>query len=67
MMKTSNDLRIGQHHNIKVEKLPNGQFKASEMNLGHVVAPVVADRQDTAIGLLTDKLHEYDMTGKAQE
>lgn len=67
MLKTTNDMRIGQPHNIKVEKLPNGQFRASDAVLGDRIAPVVADTQDQAVGLLSNKLHLYDVTGEPQK
>lgn len=68
MLRSNNDLVSGQNHQIKVEKLPSGQFKASAPVLGdNKVAPAVADRMDLAVSALKNKLENFDRSGEVQK
>lgn len=68
MLRSSNDLVSGQNHQIKVEKLPSGQFRASAPVLGDdKVAPCVAERMDLAVGALKNRLEAYDRSGESQK
>lgn len=68
MLRTTNDMTVGQTHSIRVEKLPDGRYKASESILGDdIIAPAIAPTQDQAIGLLNNKIWAYDQSGEKQK
>lgn len=54
-------------HHIKVEKLPDGKFRAVEYVLGpEVIKPAIADSHQAAWSEITTRLNRYDETGDPQ-
>ena len=64
MNQVDNENIGGQSHSIRVEKLPDGRYRASDTVLGDKVRPVVADRFDMAVSLLSTQLDLYDRGNK---
>lgn len=68
MLKTAHDMDARKEHHIKVEKLPDGRFVATEYVLGpDVIAPAIGRSHQAAWSEITQRCNRYDETGEPQK
>jgi hypothetical protein len=64
MLRSDNDMTQGQRHTIKVERTPEGTFRASVANSNVSLPPVEDKSSQVAVRILSDRLNEAHMKGE---
>lgn len=68
MLKLVHDMDARKEHHIKVEKLPDGRYRATEYVLGpDVIAPAEGKTHSEAWTTITNRCNRFDETGEPQK
>lgn len=66
MLRSDNDMTLGQRHTIAVSRQTDGTYEAKVLNTNVKVDPVRDRDQSTAIRMLNDKLHLAHIRGEVE-